>query len=87
MLVVPTAGDVAAFERELRGGGATLGGSIATFDALAGEIASALAPARRPSSPTSQRQALVRAAIDSAEPGPAAPLGVAAGVRARRSPG
>ena len=70
VLVVPTAGDVTAFERELAAGeGSTLGGSIATFDALAGEIASTLAPAPAPELTTSQRQALVRAAIDSADPG------------------
>lgn len=69
VLVVPTAGDVTAFERELCAHGPTLGGSIATFDALAGEIASALAPAPAPELTTSQRQALVRAAIDSADPG------------------
>lgn len=66
VLVVPTAGDVTAFERELAADGATLGGSIATFDALAGEIASGLAAAELT---TSQRQALVRAAIDSADQG------------------
>ena len=68
VLVVPTAGDVTAFERELAADGATLGGSIATFDALAGEIASSLATAP-PELTTSQRQALVRAAIDSADQG------------------
>jgi len=41
---------------------AVLGGSIATFDALAGEIASTLAPAPPPELTTSQRQALVRPA-------------------------
>ena len=69
VLVVPTAGDVAAFERELAAQGATLGGSIATFDALAAEIAAALAPALDPELTVSQRQALVRAAIDSVDPG------------------
>ena len=80
VLVVPTAGDVTAFERELCGGAARrLGGSIATFDALAGEIAANLAPAPAPELTVSQRQALVRAAIDSADPGPAAPLGARPG--------
>jgi ATP-dependent helicase/DNAse subunit B len=69
VLVVPTAGDVTAFERELAADGATLGGSIATFDALAGEIATSMAPAAVPELTVSQRQALVRAAIDSADPG------------------
>ena len=69
VLVVPTADDVAAFERELAAQGATLGGSIATFDALAAEIAAALAPALDPELTVSQRQALVRAAIDSVDPG------------------
>jgi ATP-dependent helicase/DNAse subunit B len=67
VLVVPTAGDVAAFERELSANGATLGGSIATFDALAGEIAGTLAPSPSPELTVSQRQALVRAAIASVD--------------------
>ena len=79
VLVVPTADDVAAFERELAAQGATLGGSIATFDALAAEIAAALAPALDPELTVSQRQALIRAAIDSVDPG-------ACGAR-RRGPG
>ncbi|HEX2128541.1 MAG TPA: PD-(D/E)XK nuclease family protein, partial [Solirubrobacterales bacterium] len=65
VLVVPTAGDVAEFERELAAGGATLGGSIATFDALAGEIVRGLAPAQPPELTVAQREALVRAAIAS----------------------
>ena len=69
VLVVPTAGDVTAFERELSADAPTLGGSIATFDALAGEIASALGAGPAPELTVSQRQALVRAAIDSADPG------------------
>src|SRR5688572_19762896 len=63
VLVVPTAGDVTEFERELAGAGAVLGGSIATFDSLAAEIAGALAPALPPELTVAQRQALVRAAI------------------------
>ncbi len=69
VLVVPTAGDVAGFERELSADAPTLGGSIATFDALAAEIAGALAPSLAPELTISQRQALMRAAIDSADPG------------------
>ena len=65
VLVVPTAGDVAAFERELAGDNGVLGGSIATFDTLAAEIASTAAPELT----VSQRQALVRAAIDSVDAG------------------
>jgi ATP-dependent helicase/DNAse subunit B len=67
VLIVPTAGDVAAFERELSAGAATLGGSIATFDALAAEIAGTLAPSLAPALSVSQRQALIRAAIESSE--------------------
>ena len=64
VLVVPTGDDVAAFERQLcAGGGASLGGSIATFGALTGQVARALAPAVAPELTASQRQALIRAAI------------------------
>jgi len=78
VLVVPTGDDVAAFERQLceevgaqhqapqqrRGSAfASLGGSIATFGALTGQVARALAPAVPPELTASQRQALVRAAI------------------------
>ncbi len=95
VLVVPTADDVDGVRaRPLRPTGATLGGSITTFDApRRARSPAALAPAPAPELTTSQRQALVRAAIDSRRPGPAAPLGVAARVRAgarpadRRAPG
>jgi RecB family exonuclease len=39
VLVVPTVDDVFAFERELCGGGAALGGTVLTFGALFGQIA------------------------------------------------
>jgi ATP-dependent helicase/DNAse subunit B len=69
VLVVPTGDDVAAFERELcQGGGASLGGSIATFGALTGQVARALAPAAPPELTASRRQALIRAAIARANP-------------------
>ncbi len=74
VLVVPTADDVAAFERELCGGRRrALGGSIATFDALARTIADALAPDLAPELTAAQRQALVRAAIVRRRSGSAAP--------------
>ena len=55
MLVVPTVDDVFAFERELCGEGAALGGTVLTFGALFGQIATAagrppgavLSPAQR----------------------------------------
>jgi ATP-dependent helicase/DNAse subunit B len=55
VLVVPTVDDVFAFERELCGGGAALGGTVLTFGALFGQIATAagsppgavLSPAQR----------------------------------------
>jgi RecB family exonuclease len=55
VLVVPTVDDVFAFERELCGKGAALGGSVLTFGALFGQIATAggsppgavLSPAQR----------------------------------------
>ncbi|MFL5871094.1 MAG: PD-(D/E)XK nuclease family protein [Solirubrobacterales bacterium] len=86
VLVVPTADDVAGFERQLcEGGGATnqapqqrrgsapprsasLGGSIATFEGLTAQVVRALSPALPPELTVSQRQALVRAAIDRVQP-------------------
>jgi RecB family exonuclease len=55
VLVVPTVDDVFAFERELCGAGAALGGTVLTFGALFGQIATAagsppgavLSPAQR----------------------------------------
>src|ERR1700761_1451492 len=55
VLVVPTVDDVFAFERELCGEGAALGGTVLTFGALFGQIATAagsppgavLSPAQR----------------------------------------
>jgi RecB family exonuclease len=55
VLVVPTVDDVFAFERELSGEGAALGGTVLTFGALFGQIATAagsppgavLSPAQR----------------------------------------
>ncbi len=55
VLVLPTVDDVFAFERELCGGGAALGGTVLTFGALFGQIATAagrppgavLSPAQR----------------------------------------
>ena len=41
VLVVPTVDDVFAFERELCGEGAALGGTVLTFGALFGQIATA----------------------------------------------
>ena len=67
VLVVPTAGDVTEFERELASGGATLGGTIATFDGLAIEIAGAVSAELAPELTVAQRQALVRAAIESVD--------------------
>jgi ATP-dependent helicase/DNAse subunit B len=69
LLVVPTADDVATFEQDLCGEGATtIGGTITTFDGLAREVAAALAVDLGPRLTPTQRQALVRAAIRRAEP-------------------
>ena len=69
VLVVPTADDVAAFERELcAGGAATLGGSIVTFGGLYFEVGRRLGVELPPVLTGSQRQALVRAAIRRAAP-------------------
>ena len=65
MLVVPNVDDVYAFERELAGGGrgALLGGKVATFDALFGEVAAAYGLSAPPALTATQRLRLVRAAI------------------------
>jgi len=69
VLVVPTGDDVAAFERQLcERGGASLGGSIATFGALTAQIARSLAPRLAPELTVSERQGLLRAAIARAQP-------------------
>lgn len=69
VLVVPTADDVASFERRLCGeAGAALGGTIATFAGLTAEVAVALAPKLAPELTVSERQALVGAAIARARP-------------------
>jgi RecB family exonuclease/superfamily I DNA/RNA helicase len=69
VLVVPTADDVAGFERQLsERGEATLGGSIATFRGLTSQVARAVAPSLPPELSVAQRQALIRAAIVRVEP-------------------
>lgn len=69
LLVVPTADDVAAFERDLCAAtGGAMGGSITTFAGLARELAGALAVDLGPSLSAAQRQALVRAAVRRAAP-------------------
>lgn len=69
VLVVPTADDVAAFERDLCAtSGAAVGGSITTFAGLARELAGAMAVELGPPLSSAQRQALVRAAVRRAAP-------------------
>src|SRR5215218_3088102 len=69
ILVVPTGDDVAEFERELCSDGRpSLGGSIATFRALVGEVARALAVELPPALTVPHREALVRAAVERARP-------------------
>ena len=69
VLVVPTADDVAAFERDLcAGGGAALGGSITAFAGLTAEVARVAAIELGPRLSPTQRLALVRAAIRRAAP-------------------
>ena len=87
LLVVPTADDVAEFERDLCAGGRReRGGSITTFTGLAREVARMLAVELGPPLSEIQRQALIRAADPQGGPAPAAPLGGAARVHARRRP-
>ncbi len=69
LLVVPTADDVAEFERDLcAGGGRERGGSITTFTGLARELARVLAVELGPPLSEIQRQALIRAAVRKAAP-------------------
>jgi ATP-dependent helicase/DNAse subunit B len=69
ILVVPTGDDVAEFERELCSDGRpSLGGSIATFRALVGEVARSLAVDVPPALTVPHREALVRAAVERARP-------------------
>jgi ATP-dependent helicase/DNAse subunit B len=65
ILVVPTVDDVYSFERELArsGGGALLGGRVATFDGLFGEVASAAGLSPPPDLTAAQRLRLAREAV------------------------
>jgi RecB family exonuclease len=64
VLVLPTVDDVFAFERELCGGGAALGGTVLTFGALFGQIATAAgSPPGAVLSPT-QRRRCVEVAVE-----------------------
>ena len=64
MLVLPTVDDVFAFERELCGEGAALGGTVLTFGALFGQIATAAgSPPGAVLSPT-QRERCVAVAVE-----------------------
>jgi ATP-dependent helicase/DNAse subunit B len=77
VLVVPTADDVAWFERELsEGGGAILGATICTFGRLTDEIATTTGASIRALLSDAQRMALVRASAR--EPGLRALRGPAA---------
>lgn len=66
-LVVPTAADVAHYERELVRDGARSGGRVATFSGFVREIARRAGYARRVVTPL-QRERLVAEAIDAARP-------------------
>jgi hypothetical protein len=63
ILVVPTVDDVFAFERELAGEGAILGGRVATFEGLFGEVAAAAGLAPGPALTPTQRLRLAREAV------------------------
>ena len=65
LLVVPNVDDVYTFERELAGSGrdALLGGKVATFEALFGEVAATAGLAANPSMTAAQRLRLVREAV------------------------
>ncbi|HTR74777.1 MAG TPA: PD-(D/E)XK nuclease family protein [Solirubrobacterales bacterium] len=68
VLVVPTVDDVFAFERELCGEGAALGGAVLTFGALFGQIATlAGSPPGAVLSPT-QRRRCVEVAVEDLMP-------------------
>jgi ATP-dependent helicase/DNAse subunit B len=72
-LVVPTAADVAHYERELAGEGARLGGRVATFAGLAREVARRAGYGPRIVGPL-QRERLVAGAIAAAQPQALAPI-------------
>jgi ATP-dependent helicase/DNAse subunit B len=72
-LVVPTAADVAHYERELAGDGARVGGRVATFAGLAREVARRAGFGARVVGPL-QRERLVAAAIAAARPRALAPI-------------
>ncbi len=68
VLVVPTVDDVFAFERELCGEGAALGGTVLTFGALFGQIATAAgSPPGAVLSPA-QRRRCVEVAVEGLSP-------------------
>ena len=68
VLVVPTVDDVFAFERELCGEGAALGGTVLTFGALFGQIATAAgSPPGAVLSPA-QRRRCVEVAVEERSP-------------------
>ena len=88
MLVVPTVDDVFAFERELCGEGAALGGTVLTFGALFGQIATAAGrPPGAVLSPA-QRRRCVEVAVEerAAAARAAAPLRRAPRLRRRLRP-
>jgi RecB family exonuclease len=62
LLVVPTLDDVTAFQRELSGEGAVLGGAVTTFEGLTRAIAAA-GGMPRPALTSSQRLLVISAAI------------------------
>lgn len=79
LLIVPTADDIARFERELVAGGAAIGATIRTFGSLTAEVATAAGAEAAPPLTDPQRLALIRAAIATT------PLRILA--RSSRSPG
>jgi ATP-dependent helicase/DNAse subunit B len=64
VLVVPTVDDVFAFERELCGAGAALGGTVLTFGALFGQIATAAGSPPGAVLSSAQRRRCVEVAVE-----------------------
>src|ERR1700759_527729 len=64
VLVLPTVDDVFAFERELAADGAALGGTVLTFGALFGQVATAAGRPPGAALPPTQRRRCVEVATE-----------------------
>jgi ATP-dependent helicase/DNAse subunit B len=81
LLVVPTAADVAHYQRELAAGEVVFGAQVLTFSRLVRELGRVAGVSTRPLGPVA-RERVVRAAIDDARPRVLAPSAAAPGFAA-----